>query len=76
MNPVGALTKPDLLSRHCFYLSNGTDWHATEETGCVITVYYAPGNRRHEACHIGPDAISLTERGKGINTNYINNFDM
>ncbi len=76
MNPVGALTKPDHLPRHCFYLSNGTDWRPTEETGCVITVYSAPGNVGHEACRIGPDAISLTERGKSTNTSHINNFDM
>ncbi|WP_353622177.1 MULTISPECIES: hypothetical protein [unclassified Labrenzia] len=42
----------------------------------MITVYSAPGKGGQEACRIGPNAISLRERDKGINTNYINNFDM
>lgn len=61
---------------HCLYLPNGTDWHATAQTDCVIAVCSAPGKGGHEARRIGPDGISLTERGKGTNTRYINNIAM
>ena len=61
---------------HCLYLPNGTDWQATAETDCVIAVCAAPGKGGHEARRIGPDGITLTERGKGTNTRYINNIAM
>jgi len=61
---------------HCLYLPNGTSWDAVAETDCVIAVCSAPGNRGHEARRIGPGGITLTERGKGVNTRYINNIAM
>ena len=61
---------------HCLYLPNGTDWKATAETDCVLAVCMAPGTGGHEARRIGPEGISLTERGKGTNTRYINNIAM
>ncbi|WP_170427131.1 5-deoxy-glucuronate isomerase [Ruegeria arenilitoris] len=61
---------------HCLYLPNGTDWTAVAETDCVIAVCSAPGKGGHEARRIGPDGITLTERGKGVNTRYINNIAM
>lgn len=61
---------------HCLYLPNGTDWQAEAETDCVIAVCAAPGHGGHEARKIGPDEITLTERGKGTNTRYINNIAM
>jgi 5-deoxy-glucuronate isomerase len=61
---------------HCLYLPNGTGWTATAETDCTIAVCSAPGIGGHEARRIGPDGISLTERGKGTNTRYINNIAM
>ncbi|CAD0185175.1 5-deoxy-glucuronate isomerase [Ruegeria sp. THAF57] len=61
---------------HCLYLPNGTDWTAVAETDCVIAVCSAPGKGGHEARWIGPDGITLTERGKGVNTRYINNIAM
>jgi len=61
---------------HCLYLPNGTDWTATADTDCTIAVCSAPGKSGHEARRIGPDGISLTERGKGTNTRYINNIAM
>ena len=61
---------------HCLYLPNGTDWTATAETDCVIAVCSAPGKGGHEARRIGPDGITLTERGKGTNTRHINNIAM
>ena len=37
---------------------------------------FRAGEGRHEARRIGPDGITLTERGKGANTRYINNIAM
>ncbi len=61
---------------HCLYLPNGSEWEAVAETDCVIAVCSAPGKGDHPARRIGPDGISLTERGKGVNTRYINNIAM
>lgn len=61
---------------HCLYLPDRTDWTARAETDCVIAVCSAPGKSGHEARRIGPDGITLTERGTGTNTRYINNIAM
>jgi 5-deoxy-glucuronate isomerase len=61
---------------HCLYLPNGTGWTAVAETDCVIAVCSAPGIGGHEARRIGPDGISLTQRGTGTNTRFINNIAM
>ncbi len=61
---------------HCLYLPNGSDWTAVAETDCVLAVCAAPGKGGHTARRIGPDGITLTERGKGTNTRYINNIAM
>ncbi|WP_420959647.1 5-deoxy-glucuronate isomerase [Brucella sp. IR073] len=61
---------------HCLYLPNGSDWEAVAETDCTIAVCSAPGKGGHEARRIGPDGITLTKRGEGTNTRYINNIAM
>ncbi|MFN3662420.1 5-deoxy-glucuronate isomerase [Yoonia sp.] len=61
---------------HCLYLPDNTDWHATADTDCVIAVCSAPGTGGHAARRIGPDGITLTERGRGTNTRHINNIAM
>jgi 5-deoxy-glucuronate isomerase len=61
---------------HSLYLPNGTEWRATAETDCVIAVCAAPGQGGHPARRIGPEGITLTERGKGTNTRLINNIAM
>lgn len=61
---------------HCLYLPNGSNWQAEATTDCTIAVCSAPGIGGHEARRIGPDGITLTERGKGSNTRYINNIAM
>jgi 5-deoxy-glucuronate isomerase len=61
---------------HCLYLPNGADWTATAETDCTLAVCSAPGSGGHPARRIGPDGITLTQRGKGTNTRHINNIAM
>lgn len=61
---------------HCLYLPNGADWRASAETECVIAVCAAPGKGGHPARRIGPEGITLTERGMGANTRHINNIAM
>lgn len=61
---------------HCLYVPNGKSWEATAVTDCVIAVCAAPGQGGHKARRIGPDGITLAERGKGTNTRHINNIAM
>lgn len=61
---------------HCLYLPNGTDWTATAQTDCTLAVCSAPGKGGHPARRIGPDGITLTQRGTGTNTRWINNVAM
>ena len=61
---------------HCLYVPNGSDWQATASTDCTIAVCSAPGKGGHLARRIGPDGITLTARGEGTNTRYINNIAM
>ncbi|MDL2403547.1 5-deoxy-glucuronate isomerase [Rhizobium mayense] len=61
---------------HCLYVPNGCEWNVRAQTDCTIAVCSAPGKGGHEARRIGPDGISLTERGKGTNTRFINNIAM
>lgn len=61
---------------HCLYVPNGQDWAAIAETDCIIAVCSAPGKGGHAARRLGPEGISLTERGSGTNLRYINNIAM
>ena len=61
---------------HCLYVPNDQDWSLVAETDCTVAVCTAPGHGGHEARRIGPDNITLTQRGKGNNTRYINNIAM
>lgn len=63
-------------SPHCLYVPNGQDWRAVAETDCVIAVCSAPGRGGHAARRIGPEGISLTQRGNGPNTRWIHNIAM
>jgi 5-deoxy-glucuronate isomerase len=64
----------DKTPPYCLYLPGDAEWKAIAETDCVIAVCSAPGKGGHEARRIGPDGITLTERGKGANTRFINNI--
>lgn len=61
---------------HCLYVPNGQTWQARAESDCVIAACSAPGKGGHPARLIGPDGITLTTRGEGTNTRYINNIAM
>lgn len=61
---------------HCLYVPDGADWRVTAETECTIAVCSAPGKGGHTARRIEPDGITLTQRGTGTNTRYINNIAM
>ena len=61
---------------HCLYLPHGQDWTADAVTDCAIAICSAPGRGGHEARRIGPDGITLTQRGEGTNTRWINNIAM
>ena len=61
---------------HCLYLPDGSDWRVEATTDCTLAVCAAPGKGGHPARRIGPEGITLTERGTGTNTRYINNIAM
>lgn len=63
-------------SPHCLYVPNDSDWQAVATTACTLAVCTAPGRSGHRVQKLGPDGITLTERGKGTNTRYINNIAM
>ncbi|OJT98710.1 MAG: 5-deoxy-glucuronate isomerase, partial [Rhizobium sp. 63-7] len=56
---------------HCVYVPAGSDWSAVAATDCTLAVCTAPAKPGRAAQVIGPDGLSLVERGKGANTRYI-----
>ncbi len=61
---------------HCLYVPNGSDWRAVATTPCTLAVCSAPGKGNFAAQRLGPEGISLTPRGQGANTRFINNIAM
>ena len=61
---------------HAVYVPNDADWSARATTDCILAVCSAPGKGGHEAAQIGPNNITLEERGKGANTRFIHNIAM
>jgi 5-deoxy-glucuronate isomerase len=61
---------------HCLYVPNGSDWKAVAETDCTLALCLAPGKGGHAARRLGPDGITLTQRGEGSNARFINNIAM
>ena len=61
---------------HCLYIPPGQDWTARATTDCTIAVCSAPGKGNHPARRIDPAGITLTQRGTGPNTRFINNIAM
>ncbi|MBS1301165.1 5-deoxy-glucuronate isomerase [Loktanella sp. SALINAS62] len=63
---------------HCLYVPRDSGWDAVTQTDCVIAVCSAPADADggYTAQRLGPDGITLTERGRGTNTRHINNIAM
>ncbi len=61
---------------HCLYVPSETAWQAEATTACTLAVCTAPGQGGRPAQVLGPDGISLEERGSGTNTRYIHNIAM
>lgn len=61
---------------HCLYVPNGQNWRARAKTDCTIAVCSAPGKGNYPARRLGPENITLTQRGEGPNTRFINNIAM
>jgi 5-deoxy-glucuronate isomerase len=61
---------------HSLYVPNGSHWEAVARTDCTLAVCTAPGKGGHPARRIGPEGITLTQRGTGSNTRFINNIAM
>lgn len=61
---------------HCLYVPNGSDWSATATTDLTLAVCSAPGKGGHGARRVGPEGITLTDRGQGANLRHINNIAM
>lgn len=66
----------DKTPPHSLYVPNGQDWRAEAVTDCIIALCAAPGQGGHPARRLGPEGITLTERGTGANRRLINNIAM
>ncbi len=64
------------LPPHCLYVPAESDWHATATTDCVLAVCTAPGKPGRKAQKLGPESVTLEQRGKGANTRFIHNIAM
>lgn len=64
------------LPPHCLYVPSGSDWSAEAVTECTLAVCSAPGHGGHGARALGPEGITLEERGTGTNTRFIHNIAM
>jgi 5-deoxy-glucuronate isomerase len=63
-------------SPHCLYVPSDSDWSAEATTDCTLAVCSAPGKGNHAAQILGPEGITLTDRGKGTNLRHINAIAM
>lgn len=61
---------------HCLYVPNDSGWSLVAQTDCTVAVCAAPGKSGRGPRKIGPDGITLTQRGEGNNTRFINNIAM
>ncbi len=61
---------------HCLYMPSGQSWQATATTPCTVAICAAPANGDYPARRLGPEGITLTQRGEGANTRWINNIAM
>jgi 5-deoxy-glucuronate isomerase len=70
------MTVFDRTPPHAIYVPPGAGWTARAEGAAVIAACTAPATGRYPVADLGPDGITLTPRGKGTNTRFINNIAM
>ena len=63
-------------SPHCVYMPPDAAWQACATTPCVIAACSAPSPGGRQVQVLGPDGITLEQRGQGTNARYINNIAM
>lgn len=61
---------------HCLYVPPQQRWQVAAETPATVAICLAPGRGSYPARRLGPDGITLTQRGEGSNTRWINNIAM
>ncbi|MEL6643390.1 MAG: 5-deoxy-glucuronate isomerase [Pseudomonadota bacterium] len=61
---------------HCLYVPPKAAWQVTATTTCTLAACTAPSPGGRPVTRLGPDGITLTERGTGTNTRYIHNIAM
>ncbi|MEM1351652.1 MAG: 5-deoxy-glucuronate isomerase [Pseudomonadota bacterium] len=66
----------DRTAPHCLYVPGKGNWRAEATTDCVLAVCSAPAIVEYPVQRLGPNGITLTPRGKGQNTRFINNIAM
>lgn len=64
------------IAPHCLYVPPAAPWRAVATSNCTLAVCSAPSAGGRSAQVLGPDGITLEERGKGTNTRHINNIAM
>ncbi|MEN8491926.1 5-deoxy-glucuronate isomerase [Brucella melitensis] len=64
------------LPPHCLHVPAESEWSATATTDCVLAVCTAPGKPGRKAQKLGPEGLTLEQRGKGANTRFIHKIAM
>jgi 5-deoxy-glucuronate isomerase len=64
------------LPPHALYVPPGEGWRAVAETEVTLAVCRAPAKGGRPARRLGPDGITLVERGAGANLRHIHNIAM
>lgn len=61
---------------HAVYVPAGSSWTATATTAVTLAVCTAPGQPGRPAQVIGPNGITLADRGRGANTRHVHAIAM
>ena len=61
---------------HCAYVPGQMGWQAMARSACTLAVCSAPDLGGFHAQRLGPEGITMQDRGKGNNLRHINNIAM
>lgn len=61
---------------HCVYVPAGSTWSAVATSECTLAICSAPALPGREAQRIGPEGITLADRGKGANLRHVHAIAM